>query len=177
MATPSMWSCMVSSMFQSRVYDTPCNERTAVSDVTVKKRIEAPAETVFEALTDFAQAADRIENVQRIEMLTDGPVGVGTRFRETRLLFEREATEELEITAFDPPRSYTIGCENHGCRFRSEFRLTPSGSGTEIEMIFEATPLTATAKLLAAAMQPMIGKVAEICGKDLDDLKAAIEGK
>ena len=44
-------------------------------------------------------------------------------------------------------------------------------------MSFEATPLTAVAKLMSSLMQPMIKKMVEICDKDLEDLKTAIESR
>lgn len=146
-------------------------------ELSVEKYIEAPQEKVFAAASDFANGADLVGAIQKVEMLTDGPVGVGTRFRETRKMFGKEASEEMEVTAFDPPRSYSLGCENHGCRFVTEMTFTPSGSGTDVAMHFEATPLTMLAKMMAAAMGPMLKKLADECGKDLDDLKAAVESR
>ena len=110
-----------------------------------------------------------------MEMLTDGPVGLGTRFRETRVMFKREATEEMEVTAFDAPHSYSLGCENHGCRYRTEFRFAPNGSGTDLEMTFGAEPLTKTAKVMSFLMKPMMKTMMKHCSKDLEDLKAAVE--
>ena len=146
-----------------------------MTGITVEKHIEANPDRVFEIASDFAGAPERISGIQQVEMLSDGPVGVGTRFRETRTLFGQQATEEMEVTEFDRPSSYTLAAENHGCRFESKITFTPSGSGTVVQMSFEATPVSLVAKAMAAAMEPMIKKVAEECGKDLDDLKAAIE--
>ena len=143
--------------------------------VTVKKHIEAPLEKVFEQATDIPRWAEQIEGIKRIEMLTDGPVCVGTKFRETRIMFGREATEEMEVTEFDAPRFYAVNAENHGCVYHTKVTFSPNGSGTDVEMVFEATPLTAMAKLMATMMKGMMGKLADVCGKDLDDLKAAIE--
>ena len=106
-----------------------------------------------------------------------GPVGMGTRFRETRIMFGREAQEEMEITAFDPPRSYEVGAESHGCRYHTVFTFSPVDSGTEIEMRFQATPLTMTAKMMAAAFKPMMNSIVKVIDADLEDLKAAAEGE
>jgi uncharacterized protein YndB with AHSA1/START domain len=146
-----------------------------MGSIKVAKHIAAPPDRVFEAATDIPKWAERMGGIERVEMLTDGPVDVGTKFRETRIMFKREATEEMEVTAFDPPRSYAVGCENHGCRYHSEMTFTPNGSGTDVELTFEATPLTAVAKLMSAMMSPLMKKMGEVCGKDLDDLKASIE--
>ena len=104
--------------------------------VSIKKHIVAPTERVFQRASDFAKAADVMSAIERIEMLTDGPVGIGTRFRETRIMFKREATEEMEVTAFDPPHSYALGAESHGCRYHSEFRFTAKGDVTSWLRLF-----------------------------------------
>ena len=139
--------------------------------------LEASIDTVFEAATDIPSWADRISGIQSVELLTDGPVGVGTKFRETRIMFGREATEEMEITGFDAPRSYTTEADSHGCHYVTKMTFEPSGSGTDVQMSFNAEPQTMFAKTMAAVMKPMIGKMRDMIGKDLDELKAAIEAK
>ena len=141
----------------------------------INKQIEAPIETVFAALTDITSAPETISGITKMELLTNGPVGKGTRFRETRVMFGREATEEMEVTAFETPRRYVLGCENHGCRYRTEYLLTERGGGTELSMEFDAEPLTLFAKVMSVLMKMMSKKMIETCGKDLDDLKVAIE--
>jgi len=143
--------------------------------IKVKKHIAAPPDTVFEAATDIPSWTERIDGIKKVELLTDGPMALGTRFRETRIMFNREATEEMEVTAFDAPRSYAVGAESHGCRYNSVLTFTANGSGTDVEMTFDATPLTAMAKLMSAMMKPMMKKMSDLCDKDLDDLKASIE--
>lgn len=143
----------------------------------LSRHIDAPIETVFARATDFENAANVMSAIVKMEMLTDGPVGVGTRFRETRVMFGREATETMEVVEFDPPHGYVLLAESHGSRYRTTFRYSESNGGTDLEMIFEATPLTLVAKILSVVMMPMMKKTIETeCGKDLDQLKAAIEG-
>jgi hypothetical protein len=45
---------------------------------------------VFGFLTDGANAPRVVPSVVRVEKLTDGPVGAGTRYRETRLMNGKE---------------------------------------------------------------------------------------
>lgn len=147
-----------------------------MAEITVKRHIQAPPERVFSLATDIENFPVHLRGVTKVELLTPGPVGRGTRFRETRLMFKREATEEMELTAFDPPSSYQVGCENHGCRYHTEVRFTPNGAGTDVEMRFAATPLTWVAKLMSFAMKPMVKSVSRCLEQDLDDLKSASEG-
>lgn len=145
--------------------------------ITITKHIAAPPERVFARMTDLRKAPEFISKIKRLEVMTEGPIRVGTRFRETRVMFGREATEEMEVTELDPPNGYALGCESHGCRYRIEFRLTPSGDGTEVQMRFEAVPLTLVAKVLCVLFRPMMKSMTKECAKDLDDIAAAVEGR
>ena len=60
-----------------------------------------PAE-IFRACADIESYADWMPNFVRVEIISDGGVGVGTRFRETRRMFGRESTEHFQITRFEP---------------------------------------------------------------------------
>ena len=55
------------------------------------KHVTAPRALVFDRATDFAGAPARIQAIRKVEMLTPGPVRVGTQFKETRVVFKREA--------------------------------------------------------------------------------------
>ena len=67
-----------------------------MAGITASLRIEAPVSTVFALATDLDGWAGRIKAITRIEKLTPGPVRVGTRFKETRKMFGKEATETME---------------------------------------------------------------------------------
>lgn len=69
-----------------------------MTPIRMSTTIQAPPERAFAAFADFPHAARSVSGIERIEMLTDGPVGAGTRFRETRIMFGREATEEMKVT-------------------------------------------------------------------------------
>lgn len=146
-------------------------------EFTTTKTVAAPVERVFAIATDLRHAVGRIRAITKLDVLTEGPVGKGTRFRETRTMFGRPATEEMEITSFDPPHGYVVGCESHGTRYRTEFRFTPQGSSTEIAMTFSAEPLTTAAKVMSTMMKPFEKKLIGECNKDLDDLAAHAEGR
>ena len=147
-----------------------------VYEVTVRERIAASPEKVFAAASDFGNAAKMIPGILRTEVLTPGPVGVGTRFRETRKMFGKEATEEMTVAEFEPPRRYVLLAESHGSRYRSELRFEPDGAGTEVVMSFRGEPLTAVAKVMSVLMKPMMKSMSKLCAKDLADLKRSIEG-
>jgi carbon monoxide dehydrogenase subunit G len=143
----------------------------------IEKHVKASPERTFAAASDFRNAPSFMPAIKKLEVLTEGPIRQGTRFRETRSMFGREATEEMEIVAFDPPRSYALGCNSHGCAFRTEFRFVPNATGTRMEMHFEGQPLTFVAKLMSFLMKPMQKKMLAECAKDLDAIAVHAESR
>ena len=144
---------------------------------TIRKHIAASPETVFRLATDFEHAAERMRGITKAEVLTEGPVGQGTRIRETRVMFGREATEEMELTSFEPPRSYVMTSENHGCRYTTLFEFLPRDEGTEVALTFEAEPRTVTARLMGLLARFMMSGCRQEVEKDLEDLMDAAEGR
>lgn len=142
---------------------------------TVTKHVRAPREEVFRVAADLARSPEIVGAIERVEMLTDGPVRVGTRWRETRRFGKRAATADLEVTGFDPPRSYSVGSRMLGFRFRSDFRFEEAGDGTDVAVTFEATPTTALARVFAFALKPMLTACVRSVAGDLDDLAAHVE--
>ncbi|MBX3322803.1 MAG: SRPBCC family protein [Phycisphaeraceae bacterium] len=143
--------------------------------ILLSTQIDAPPELVFARATDFANAADTISGITRIEMLTPGPTAVGTRFRETRVMFGKEHSETLEVTALDPGRSVTLGCMSCGAEYVSEFRFEPSAGGTHATLEVNSKPVTFMAKLMVPVCAMMKKSMSAMMAKDLDDLKTAAE--
>ena len=141
----------------------------------MSKKVNAPSDSVFEVFSDLRSAADRISGITKLEVVTDGPVGVGTRFRETRVMFKRECTEEMEITGFEPGRSYTVHCESCGAVYDSTFRFTPDGPATRVEVEFNCRPVSFFAKIMSPLSALMMGPMKRCIDKDLEDLTTAIE--
>ena len=144
--------------------------------IIASKRLSAPLETVWEVMADFENAADRIQAIVKLEILTDGPVGLGTRFRETRIMFKKEATETMEITQWDPPNSYTTEADGCGCHYTTVINCESDGDGTKVTMSMSIVPLTTFGKIMGALMGWMMkGACTKAFAKDLDDLKTFVE--
>lgn len=138
--------------------------------------IDASPQRVFDQITDLASAPQRISAIKRLEVLTDGPMGPGTRWRETRVMFGREATEEMEITEFRPGESYTSEAASCGCLYRCTLAVAPEGSGSRLMASFEATPMTFVARLMGALTMPLMRKaVVKAFDQDLAGIKASVE--
>jgi carbon monoxide dehydrogenase subunit G len=146
--------------------------------IVCSEHINAPVEKVFAVASDVEHAPEVISAITKMEVLTDGPVGVGTRFRETRVMFGKEAMEEMEFSVFDPPRSYTLVADSHGCHYVSTFRFTPEGAGTRVDFEFTGDAHSFGAKVMSAVMGPLMkGTMRKMLAKDLGELKRSIEAQ
>lgn len=143
--------------------------------IKVETVIAAPIETVFALMTDLARWPDAISAIDRIDVLTDGPVAAGTRFRETRRMFGREATEEMTVAELSPPTRFVLTAFNHGTAYHAEHVLAATEGGTRLTLIFDGTPKTMMARLMLPLGLLMRGTVTKQLAADLADIKRAAE--
>jgi hypothetical protein len=142
------------------------------------KRVDAPLDTVFDIATDLEHAAEHVRGIKHIELLTPGPVGKGTCWRETRTMMGRDATETLEIIDFDRPRSYTVGCNFCGSYFESTFRFVPHecDGATHVSLSVMMEARSFFARLMAPLGNLMFGKTMQkLLDDDLEDIKRVAE--
>ena len=138
------------------------------------KTVNSPVEKTFQLFADFPNAA-RINGIEKVEMLTDGPIGVGTRFKETRIMFGKEATEEMEVTQFEPNKLYTVAADSCGARFESTFAFQPDGDQTEVKMCMKTEAVTLFAKLMSPLGFLMTGMVKKAIQSDINQLAEICE--
>ena len=143
--------------------------------ITVNCHVNAPVERVFANASNFAEVANYIDDITKTEMLTDGPVGVGTRFKETRVMFKRECTEVMEITEFEPNKRYVLHADSHGCLYITTFTFTPEGDGTKVTMDFRSEAHGLMAKLMTPLAKMMTKTLIKCVEKDMACLKAHSE--
>jgi carbon monoxide dehydrogenase subunit G len=143
-----------------------------MTSLTVSLPVAAPCERVFEVFTALDKAVERIPGIVALEVLSEGPFGVGTRWRETRVMFKKEATEEMWVSACDPPRSYNVDAESHGMRYSTTFTFVPEGDGTRVTWAFTGTPLTLGTKILSPILNVLMkGSMARLMREDLEALR------
>ena len=146
-----------------------------MSSFTLSQPVAAPPAVVFAVLTDVANLPAAIPGITKAELLTPGPIGVGSRVAETRTMFGRPATETFEVVAFDPPTRFTMTAVSCGVEYRCEHTITPDGAGSRLELAMAMTPRTTFAKLMSPLAKLMGGTMKKMIAKDLASLAAAAE--
>jgi len=103
--------------------------------------------------------------------LTDGPIGVGTVFRETREIRGKQSSADLTVTEYQPHRTFGIGVEAEGIAVNYLYHLAEDQSGTRVTWVCELE-----AGGLRRMMLPMVaGIMKKEDGDHLERLKAHLE--
>lgn len=138
--------------------------------------IAAPPEEVQSAMTRFDQWPQWMKGLNEVEPLTEGPYSAGTRWRETRTLMGKRATEEFEVIDCEPGRIELFVDGSRGStgkgEYRFVYRLTPEGEGTRLVMDAAIDIPGAFAKVVGTLMKGMFKKSVDA---DTKALKAWLE--
>jgi uncharacterized protein YndB with AHSA1/START domain len=146
-----------------------------MTTVTVSSHIAAPTERVFEQFTDLDHATAHVSGIKKIEVLTQGVFQLGTRWRETREVLGRTDSAEMEVTSFERNKTYTITHHKAGVRIDTVFAFARVIDGTKVNMEFELDTGAFPPGLLTPFSWAIAGKVRDVLGHDLADLKRSIE--
>lgn len=148
-------------------------------ELEVSRQSSASPAEVWAVMTDIEGSQRTLSGVTAVERLDDGDgFGPGLRWRETRRIGGREASEEIEVTAVDEGRSYTAEAVSGGTRYRSTVSVEPSGSGSTLRMTFGAEVRGGRIRQLAARTmgRAFEGATRKALEQDLADIAAAAEG-
>ena len=148
--------------------------------IILNEIVNAPPRRAFEAFSDLRNADKNVSAIKKIEILTEGPIGRGTRFRETRIMFKRDCTETMQVTQWNPqaaPPSYGIGGESCGIRFETTFRFYPerSGQATRVELEMTMKAVSLFAKIMSPLSRMMMGSMRKCVSADVADVKRLLE--
>ena len=137
--------------------------------VTVRSlTIRAPAARVWARLADVPRQPDWMHDLRTVELLDDGPLGVGTRAVGTVRMFGLSQVDPVEIDAFEPPRH--LGLRHLGAfKGRGDLWVEPlPGGATRVvwreELRADAAALGLPARLAPVfeALDPLLGPVFEL---------------
>jgi len=145
-----------------------------MSTMTSVRHIAAPTERVFSTVADIANFSKAVPHIVRVDFLSEQRVGVGTRFRETRLMNGREASTELEVTEYIEGERIRLVSDSQGTVWDSVFTVVPRAEGCELTLVMDARPYKLLAKLTTPLLKGFIAKALE---KDMDAVKAWCEAR
>jgi carbon monoxide dehydrogenase subunit G len=133
--------------------------------------IARPPEDVFERLIDLDRLPDWQESA--LGSTADAPLAQGVRVQERRRIMGRDLENELEVTAFEPPRQLTLKALGGPVPFTVDHQLVDDDGSTLLHVVAEAK--TGTFMKLA---ESMLARTAEQeMRRDFDRLKEQLEAE
>lgn len=126
----------------------------------------APAE-VFAYLAAFENVPKWNYAIVATEQESPGPIGVGTRFRQTRSqpIYSQES---FMVTVFDPPHRLSINGRLGPFDAQLTYELTADGDGTQLVNDVELRSRSLIEKLAA-------GRIRSAVAANLDELRKILE--
>ncbi len=148
-------------------------------NTSVSITIEKPKEEVWKAITDFENCSSYIHSILSLEILEQPKdTLVGFKWKETREMFGKEATETMWITDVSENEFYQTRAESHGSFYISQMAVEEVNGHSKLTFSFTGESVTFFAKIMSALMGSMMKKsLDKAMLKDLEDIKAYVESK
>lgn len=138
--------------------------------------IKARKAEVWAAITDITHFAQRLRGVDKIEIVEPPVIGLlGLKWKETRMLFGKEATVEKWITEAKENTYYMTRAEQDGFVFITTNRISGSEGSVTLTGIHETQPQGFAARLKSLPMVFFKGMIRKAILQDLHDFKVAAE--
>lgn len=147
--------------------------------VKAQIRINAPKEIIWGVITDIEHSDNNISGIKKIEILERPKAGnVGLKWRESREMFGKEATEDMWITEEKVNSYYQTRAESHGSVYISRLSIDEKTDHCMLTMEFKGESNTLGAKVGNFIFSGMLKKSTEkALFVDLEDIKKVAENK
>jgi ribosome-associated toxin RatA of RatAB toxin-antitoxin module len=140
--------------------------------MVLKRSIRAPVDKVFRTVAEIEQFSQAVPHIVKVEFLSDSKTGLGTRFRETRLMKGKEQSTDLEVTEWVENERVRIVTDTHGTVWDTVFTVQSDSDSTELTMVMDARAHRLLSKIMNPLIMPLVKK--EVA-KDMDSVKVYCE--
>lgn len=139
--------------------------------------INASRDAIWSLITDVEGLAESIGGVDQIEILERPQEGLlGLKWRETRTVFGKTATEDMCVTAVEETESFQTTAESHGTQYITTRSIFEGHGQHTLTMTHESRPQSFMAKAMSLPLGFLFkGMLRKCILQDLGDVKAAVE--
>jgi hypothetical protein len=143
--------------------------------ISVTKAVAARPPAAFATLMDIVEWPTIIGSVKSVELLTSGPIRVGTRMHAQRIMFGRETVEEMEIVEIERPRRLRLAANSRDLHYERDHIIDAMQPGSRLTLIIRPKPDTQVGRAALPFLTPFMEiSLRDELEQDLADLAAAI---
>lgn len=102
--------------------------------------INRPVETVFDFVADESNEPRYNPQMLSAQKVSNGPIGLGTRFRAQTASQGRPIEMIIEMTVYDRPRRLASSTQMAEMDIRGTLTFEPSGDGTRMHWSWDVKP-------------------------------------
>ena len=132
-----------------------------MKSVKTSRTIQAPLEKVFQVIADPRGFQAAVADITHVEFLSEQQHGVGTRFRETRKMKDKEHSVVLEVTELVENDRIRIVSDEGGAVWDSVFTVEPQGDEVLMTLVMDVKPYKLKAKLTTPLIMGFVSKAIE----------------
>lgn len=144
--------------------------------ISLSININASSEKVWSVISNIEGSVDTISGIKKVEILERGNPFTGLKWRETRELFGKEATEVMVISDSKENEFYHVKAASHGSLYFTGFYLSESEGKTTLTTEFSAEIQSLLARFVNFLFGWMFKKATRAAfQQDLEDIKKAVE--
>ena len=136
------------------------------------RNIDRPSPEVFDYVADFSNIESWDPGVASSEKVSDGPVGVGTKFDLVARFGASEIPMTYEVTRYEPGHRVTLVGRGGSLEAVDDIVFEPVGGGTLVDYTAAIT-FHGWVRFVAPLMSPMMKRVG---GRALDGLVSVMQG-
>jgi carbon monoxide dehydrogenase subunit G len=146
-------------------------------NIDIEVTINSSKEKVWNVITDIENSVNVISGIEKIDILEKPDQELsGLKWKETRTIFGKTATEVMWITDVKDNESYMTRAESHGQIYITKLSVSEKNGQTRLSMSFNSEPQSFGAKLMSGIMSLFFkGATKKALEKDLNDIKATLE--
>jgi uncharacterized protein YndB with AHSA1/START domain len=134
--------------------------------------IDRPPDEVFDFVADQRNEPRYNPRMRHVEQLSEGPIGLGTRFRARTTSRGRAVDTIIEITAYDPPRRLGDSTHMAFMDLPGGLSFDPVPGGTRMRWLWQLGP-----PRMPSAMGPLVPLVGHRQERQIwTGLKRRLEG-
>ena len=134
--------------------------------------INAPLEKVFKTISDASEFSNAVPHILEVEFLSEIHEGLGTKFKETRLMNKRKASTILEVTEYHLNERIRFISEAGGTTWDSLFTAKQEKNHIALTLEMQAIPHNFFARILNRFIKGMLEKA---LNDDLHSVKTFCE--